>query len=308
MVKNPFTGGFENLTLLFSKNIRQYMQLKHISSNTRGSNVSGRDVLVIPGYTNIKTNPNSSSKGSGGRRSATSSTAVEPAAQLRALLIRFVHLHGYLFHWTSRMHREYAQLLQLQSKEHSIATTTSPTAAESTSMWLSPITAAVAAAERVHSHDDDEERQQHQQQQQVDSQEYARLLRVVLEEYDQQLSSGALSDALLVRMIAICLFSVHYAVAKEDNLLACNNATNSDNTTNSSSVYNSSSSSSIHSSMTESQSNIDGSNNNNNNSSSSCKNTTHRHSLPHTVTESLALQMLYGIINRYVINMLQNMC
>lgn len=45
------------------------------------------------------------------------------------------------------------------------------------------------------------------------------MLQAVLEEFDEQLSAGSIPDVLLVRLLAICVFSVHYAAGREANLL-----------------------------------------------------------------------------------------
>lgn len=92
----------------------------------------------------------------------------------------------------------------------------------------------------------------------------------LLDEYMEQFSANTLTDALLVKLLAICLFSIHYAVSKDANFLAY---TDPHNTKGKSGGYMSSEWMRHYLEVSSAQ--------------------------PRTVSESLALQLLYGIVSRY---------
>ncbi|KAJ1391009.1 Est1 DNA/RNA binding domain-containing protein [Ochromonadaceae sp. CCMP2298] len=151
MTKVPFSGGFENLSLLFAKNETAFQGLRDPG---RDEGRSGR----------------SERKDCGKRR----------AEALPHFLTRFLRLHGLLYGWSTQMHLEYAQSSQSWAPLSSQARTPPSARAD----------------------------------------QFALLLRGASKELERQLAEGNLCDSLLVRMLAICLFSVHFAVAKGSNLLA----------------------------------------------------------------------------------------
>lgn len=91
---NPFSGGFENLSLLFAKNA-----------------VSMRTLMAQ--HDKPKYNPLARGLGSTGKSKKAS---VPP---LKHFLTQFVHLHGQLFTFTTHMHQSYADSVHSQSQSQS---------------------------------------------------------------------------------------------------------------------------------------------------------------------------------------------
>jgi len=85
---NPFSGGFENLSLLFAKNA---INMRTLMAQDK------------PKY-------NPLARGLGKGKKAT----VPP---LKHFLTQFVHLHGQLFSFTSHMHQSYADSIVSQSQQ-----------------------------------------------------------------------------------------------------------------------------------------------------------------------------------------------
>jgi hypothetical protein len=177
----PFSGGFENLSALLAKNAA--------AARAQG--------LLAPAGP-----AEDAARGPSRRRGG--------AAQLPVFLTRFLHLHGVLFGCSTRMHRSYAQLRGSQPGF-------SAPSQQSQQSWpplLSPaVESALCASVAVDSagplsseQDSMEER-------------FAALLQAVLEGFDEQLTAGSVPDVLLVRLLSIALFSVHYAAGREANLL-----------------------------------------------------------------------------------------
>ncbi len=157
LVQQPFTGGLENLSLLFAKNLRSYCALGNSAPSLRG---------VLPS--------DRSRKGD--------------VTRLRVFLTRFVRLHGMLFDWSSRMHRDLVSApssMESASDRNRLA----PTGAEP------PLSA------------------------EAQTDELMAVLQGVLEELDVLLGSALLDDSMLTELLVLCLFSVQYAVAQEDQLL-----------------------------------------------------------------------------------------
>jgi hypothetical protein len=96
------------------------------------------------------------------------------------------------------------------------------------------------------------------------------LLHDILDDFDQQLSCSSLGDHLMVKMLIISLFSVHHSASKDHNILL-----------HAVSVMPSSNSANSTQSAHESQFNCSASINS------------------RSITESLALISLFGLINRY---------
>ncbi len=88
---NPFSGGFENLSLLFAKN----------AINMR----------TLMAQDKPKYNPLARGLGSTGKGKK---TTVPP---LKHFLTHFVHLHGQLFTFTTHMHQSYADSIASQSQQ-----------------------------------------------------------------------------------------------------------------------------------------------------------------------------------------------
>lgn len=99
-------------------------------------------------------------------------------------------------------------------------------------------------------------------------------LHALLDDYMEQFSANTLTDALLVRLLAICLFSIHYAVSKDANFLAYTDPHASTNNKSNKSGYAYMSSEWMRHYLEVSS------------------------AQPRSVSESLALQLLYGIVSR----------
>ena len=110
--------------------------------------------------------------------------------KLKAFLTKFIHLHGLLFDWATQMHRYHSQ-------------TDSATPYGTT---FSHLKASSAQPEGFGSTE-------------INVEMYVATLHSVLEEYDQQLAQSALSDQILVKLLVICIFSVHFSAEKDQNIL-----------------------------------------------------------------------------------------
>lgn len=157
LVQQPFTGGLENLSLLFAKNLRSFSAI--------GTAL-----------------PSRSHHGDGKSRKGDS-------ARLKTFLTRFVRLHGLLFDWASRMHRD------LASVPSSMESSSAPPGQQRQLLGEEPLSAEAQA------------------------EEFMSVLQTTLEDLDQQLSGSLLDDSLLLQLLVLCLFSVHFGVAQEENLL-----------------------------------------------------------------------------------------
>eukprot|EP01035_Chromulina_nebulosa_P029542 gene29542-39162_t len=110
--------------------------------------------------------------------------------KLKAFLTKFIHLHGLLFDWATQMHRY-----------HSQTDTSTPYGTA-----FSHLKASSAQPEGFGSTE-------------INVEMYVASLHSVLEEYDQQLAQSALSDQILVKLLIICIFSVHFGAEKDQNIL-----------------------------------------------------------------------------------------
>ncbi len=172
LVQQPFTGGLENLSLLFAKNARSFQSL--MTTTDPAPSRSKRAGDGLPAMTNHP----------------------------KSFFTSFLRLHGLLFEWSSRMHRDAASL---------------PSSIESAMMagekGVAPTTEAGGA---------------------VDVDEYLSLLQSTLDSLDRLLQSpsagpktasgavpptGVLGEAVLVQLLSICLFSLHYGAMKEENMV-----------------------------------------------------------------------------------------
>lgn len=90
---NPFSGGFENLSLLFAKNA---IHMRTLMAQDK------------PKYNPLARGVGSTGKGK--------KTTVPP---LKHFLTQFVHLHGQLFAFTTHMHQSYADSILSQSQSQS---------------------------------------------------------------------------------------------------------------------------------------------------------------------------------------------
>lgn len=160
--------------------------------------------------------------------------------ETQAFLLRFVHVHGKLFNLSTRAHQSYGHLIDSQSQSQS----QSQYHLIWSNMSIPPHSLEASSGES-------------------ESELFLSVLRPVLEEFDDLLSAGALPDVMLVRLIVISIFSVHYAVGRDANLLCWSGMTIS--TEEGMNEY-----LKLHSNS------------------------------PRTISESLALHALFGLINKYV--------
>lgn len=177
----PFSSGFENLSALLAKNA-----------------VAARALAV-------------GAKNQGTKLSAKRAGPV----QLSDFLTRFLQVHGVLFGCSTRMHSSYAQMLGSQQSS-GLTCGSQRQQQQQQQHWAPTLSPSVTSALGVTGGDDSavaaagsgelEDR-------------FAAMLLIVLEEFDEQLSAGSIQDVLLVRLLAICVFSVHYAAGGEANLL-----------------------------------------------------------------------------------------
>lgn len=182
----PFAGGFENLTLLFENNAQAYRKLPPLPPK---SSISG-------------------AKSSKSRK----------AVPLKPFLTRFVHLHGLLFTQTTIMHQSFAQVQENATQESAYSAHSGMHFAQNTPVsgsqtsWVPVLKTALPAHTSTGGTGGSEMERQ--------CEAFTALLRQVLDEYETHLTVGTLPDALLVQLLAVCMFSVHYAVGREANLLA----------------------------------------------------------------------------------------
>jgi len=175
MVEHPFTGGFENLMTMFSKNAVAYAALKK------------QKVLFDPV---LPVSVGSSRKMDKPKKMDNS--------KLKSFLTKFIRLHGLLFDWSTQMHRYYSQVDSSSSSTLSYA-----------AFSHLKLNSSAAQPEGFGSED-------------INVDMYITLLHNVLEEYDQQLAQSSLSDQILVKLVAICVFSVHYGSERSNNILLHN--------------------------------------------------------------------------------------
>ena len=165
------------------------------------------------------------------------------SAYTGVLLVRFVHLHGQLFSRSTVMHHSYSELLQRSQSQGGVFSGSH----SSSQHWLPQLSQAVTQSSSAHG--------------EIDQEKFSAELRLVLDEFDLQLAAGNLPDVLLVRLLAISLFSVHYAVGRDASLLAWGEEVCS---------------------------------------AEGMRRYLRAHSEhDHSAAESLALQALYGLVNRY---------
>jgi len=120
-------------------------------------------------------------------------------SKLKYFLTKFIRLHGLLFDWSTQMHRYHSQV------DTSSSTATSSTLSYSAFSHLK-LNSSAAQPEGFGSEE-------------INVDMYFTLLHNVLDEYDQQLMQSALSDQILVKLVAICFFSVHYGSERSNNIL-----------------------------------------------------------------------------------------
>eukprot|EP01038_Epipyxis_sp_PR26KG_P008246 gene8246-11160_t len=135
LVEHPFTGGLENLSVLFAKNAKLFSQL-----NAQKSMISDHS-------------------------SRNKSNGSNDFNKTKLFLTKFIKLHGVLFAWSQQSIQKTDNNDNNNNSDNIFAPDLSP---------------------------------------------YWSLLQIVFEEYDQQLANFSLPDALLVRLLSICLFSVYH--------------------------------------------------------------------------------------------------
>lgn len=113
-------------------------------------------------------------------------------AKLKAFLTKFIRLHGLLFEWATQMHRSHSQ---------QDATAAAP--------YATVFTHLKANSAQAEGFGNDE----------INVDMYMSILHSTLEEYDQQLVQSTLSDQILVKLLVICIFSVHYGAERGNNIL-----------------------------------------------------------------------------------------
>jgi hypothetical protein len=209
MVKRPFAAGYENLTLLFDKNNRQYKQLK-----------SGDGALQHQLHASLSHITDKSKK--------------IIAYRVKVFLISYIRLHGMLYGWTRRA-LKYIAASRLAAEDASASTAESDHAARANNMNDANNTNAVDADA-----DTDDRRRIRSNEKQIasatattsalpqpvqaqltaqdlmadfDATIFSELCHSVLEEFDQLVSISAFGEVLLVRLLIICIFSVHHGAS-----------------------------------------------------------------------------------------------
>ena len=259
LAAEPFAGAFQNLALLFQRNALAFQQLQTASSHSH------------PGQAD----------------SGTCAAGAAGAAGTREFLTRFLRLNAELFWAATRMHAQYAQLLARDFSQPSSASGASASLHEGSGAveratgsqasmprhWAPPtdlpqdmppekavkIDSGRECSTGTRARADGREVEDAV----VDVEKLQELLASVLRDLDRQVAAGALAEALQVRLLAMCLFCVHYSVARDCNMLA---------------QLRTHDHSHDHSPEAEAL--------------------TEAGAAPHSIAESLALQLLFGLINR----------
>ena len=223
----PFSGGIENLAQLF---VKKAVIVRHVKPYSKYTALKGKANVVM---------------------------------ETQAFLLRFVHVHGVLFRMSTRAHQSYCHMLgsQSQSQSNSHSLSQHQQIWSNTSIPTNPIDTLSNNYNINHSNSNCSSNTNSNSESKSDT--FMSLMRPVLEEFDDLLSTGALPDVMLVRLIVISIFSVHYAVGRDGNLLCWSGPSVS--TKEGIEEY-----LQIHAGS------------------------------PRTYSESLAIQALFGIINKYV--------
>lgn len=167
MVDTPFSGGFDNLSILFTKNKKAYDAL--LEQQRVEGNAARQQPLGM-------------------------SRKNQELEKTKSFLTKFVRCHGTLFEVSTQMHASFEKM--------GAAPASSSSSSSSSSVNTEGIEAASGAVLSG------------QQQEEFDL-----LVADMLDELDKQLASACFGDALLVRFLIICIFSVHYAAHPSDSIL-----------------------------------------------------------------------------------------
>lgn len=114
-------------------------------------------------------------------------------SKLTAFLTKFIRLHGLLFDWSTQMHRDHSQI------DHSSAGVS----------WAAFSHLKISSLPQPEGFGSEE----------IDVEMFISLLQNVLEDFDHQIAQSILSDEILVKLLVICIFSVHYSARSSSNIL-----------------------------------------------------------------------------------------
>lgn len=257
MVKEPFMPGLENLNSLFVKNSKAYDD-----SYVQGISINSQQAKLNSSIMKLTNN----------------------SWKLNTFLFRFIYLHGLLFRWSCDMHHDYLMRTNNNNNSRSYDQPSPPLPPPPPSEQfdtLRKLLDPVMTKRMVEKRDLPSHRP-------MDPSYYSEIMRRTLDDYNDYLTSVSSSqfqqgqgcDLIFVRMVTICIFSVHFAVSTEHNLLVQSAPPSPTPPPDPNRLIR------INTFIDTSQQSSDRS--------------YHRH----TVLESLALQTLYGLMNRYVLLLL----
>jgi hypothetical protein len=163
LVKVPFEGGYENLKVLFDKNLRSYNQLQSRQYNDSRDEKKNKIMKTKSFCTN------------------------------------FIRLHGILFYWS-----------RATMKLGSLASESVVDEDEVETEFDSDLVANL--------NNNDNKQDSSKLAPDIDANEVLSLIQLVLDEFDQLITMSAFGDPLLVRLLVICIFSIHNG---KNTLLSC---------------------------------------------------------------------------------------
>lgn len=193
MVLKPFAAGYDNLSLIFERNIRSYTHLENEANNQRG----GIQKVDYP-MDNKKL----------------------ISTKIKSFLIRFVKLHGDLFMWT----RSCNQIIKEYNTNTTNNTNTSASAVviQSTSKNQNGDVSVkkgnkdnkegnkTIEAKETKESKDTKEIKDIKDIKEFNMNSFMHLSQEVIEEYDFLILNPAFSESLLLKLLTICIFSVHH--------------------------------------------------------------------------------------------------
>jgi len=186
MVKEPFMPGLENLNSLFVKNCKAYDD-----SYVQGVSINSQQAKLNSSIMKLTNN----------------------SWKLNTFLFRFIYLHGLLFRWSCDMHHDYLVRMNSSSRSYDQPP---PEQFDTLRKLLEPVmTKRMAETRDLTSHKT------------MDPSYFSEIMRRTLDDFNDYLTSVSSSqfqqgqgcDLVFVRMVTICIFSVHFAVSTEHNLL-----------------------------------------------------------------------------------------
>lgn len=165
----PFTGGYENLAVIFCKNTTKFQILNEKSNSNSYNNHRDRKSFM----------------------------------KLNNFMTLFIRLHGLLFWWNTLIQSEteeselsqnsqgeYFNLLTKKSGENGILS--------AEKMGLSKVN------------------------ERINPDYYQDILRRTMKEYDELLQLPTLTDTILIKLLVICIFSIHHSIATMEGTLIAN--------------------------------------------------------------------------------------